>query len=117
MQCFRLPHRISDELGAMALVNPLAASGLLERVKALHAASFVSTAAASALGQMLLRLGRSRGLDVIHVVRRPEQVDLLTRQGATHVLSTAGRDFQNPPGEVCRRLPCRVTLATIRADV
>jgi hypothetical protein len=45
---------------------PVAAIGLIERVKALHATSFISAAAASALGQMLLPLGRTRGLDVIH---------------------------------------------------
>jgi NADPH2:quinone reductase len=116
-QCFRLPDRISDELGAMALVNPLAAIGLMERLKALHATSFVSTAAASALGQMLLRLGRKRGLDVINVVRKPEQVDLLARQGATYVLSTADGDFQNQLEERCHRLHCRVALDAIGGDM
>jgi NADPH:quinone reductase-like Zn-dependent oxidoreductase len=115
-QCFRLPGHISDELGAMALVNPLAAIGLMERLKALHATSFVSTAAAGALGQMLLRLGRRRGLDVINVVGRPQQVDLLTQQGATHVLSTADRDFQNQLEELCRRLHVRVALDAIGGD-
>jgi len=117
MQCFRLPDRISDELGAMALVNPLAAVGLMERLKVLHVRSFVSTAAASALGQMLQRLGRRRGLVAINVVRRPEHVDLLTRQGATHVLSTADRDFQNKLDELCRRLHCRVALDAIGGDM
>jgi NADPH:quinone reductase-like Zn-dependent oxidoreductase len=116
-QCFRLPDHVSDELGAMALVNPLAAIGLMERVKALRAKSFVSTAAASALGQMLLRLGRTRGLDVINVVRRPEQVDLLARQGATHVLSTSDHDFQNQLEELCRRLHARVALDAIGGDI
>src|SRR5258708_39807546 len=116
-QCFRLPDRIGDELGAMALVNPLAAVGLMERLQALHATSFVSAAAASALGQMLLRLGRRRGLDVINVVRRPEQVDLLTRQGATHVLSTAHRDFQDQLDELSRRLHCRVAVDAIGGDM
>lgn len=116
-QCFRLPDRISDELGAMALVNPLAAIGLMERLKALKATSFVSTAAASALGQMLLRLGRKRGLDVINVVRRAEHVDLLRQRGATHVLSTADRDFQSQLEELCRRLNARAALDAIGGDM
>jgi NADPH:quinone reductase-like Zn-dependent oxidoreductase len=116
-QCFRLPDQISDELGAMALVNPLAAIGMTERLKMLNARSFVNTAAASAVGQMLLRLGQKRGIDVINVVRRPEQVDLLTQQGATHVLSTAERDFQNQLEELCRRLHARVALDAIGGDM
>ena len=116
-QCFRLPDRISDELGAMALVNPLAAIGLMERVKALHAPSFVSTAAASALGQMLMRLGRKRGFEVINVVRRQEHVDLLTRQGATHLLSTADPDFQSRLKDLCRLLDARVALDAVGGEM
>jgi NADPH2:quinone reductase len=116
-QCFRLPDRISDDLGAMALVNPLAAIGLMERVKAMHARSFVSTAAASALGQMLMRLGRRRGVDVINVVRRQEQVELLMRQGATHVLSTADPDFQDHLEDLCRRLNARAALDAVGGDM
>ena len=116
-QCFRLPDRISDELGAMALVNPLAAIGLMERIKALRTPSFISTAAASALGQMLMRLGRKRGLEVINVVRRQEHVDLLMRQGAIHVLCTADRGFQNQLEDLCRRLNARAALDAVGGDM
>lgn len=112
-QCFLLTDDVSDELGAMALVNPLAALGLIERVQELRARSFVNTAAASALGQMLLRRGRRRGLEVINVVRRQEQVDQLKAQGAEHVLSSAEGDFQERLEEVCRRLNARAALDAI----
>ena len=117
MQCFRLPDRISDEQGAMALVNPLAATGLMERLTALRAKAFVSTAAASALGLMLLRLGQKRRMQVINVVRRPEQVDVLKRRGASHVLSSAAGDFQTQLKELCRRLKARVALDALGGDM
>lgn len=116
-QCFLLPDHISDELGAMALVNPLAAIGLIERVEALRSKAFVNTAAASALGHMLLRLGRSRGLEVVNVVRRPEQVDLLRRQGATHALTTGDADFIERLEELCRRLNARAALDAIGGEM
>ena len=116
-QCFLLPDHISDELGAMALVNPLAAIGLIERVQELRSRSFVSTAAASALGQMLLRLGQRRGLQVINVVRRQEQVEQLEKLGAAHVLSSADDDFQGRLEELCRRLNARAALDAIGGEM
>lgn len=116
-QCFRLPDRVSDEMGAMAIVNPLAAIGLIERVQALRARSFVSTAAASALGHMLLRLGRRRGLQVINIVRRQDQAERLQGQGAAHVLSTSEADFQERLAELCGRLDARVALDAIGGEM
>lgn len=116
-QCFLLPDHVSDELGAMALVNPLAAIGLIERVRELGARSFVSTAAASALGQMLLRRGQGRGLAVINVVRRQEQVEQLKGQGAAHVLNSADADFHARLKELCRQLNARVALDAIAGEM
>jgi NADPH:quinone reductase len=116
-QCFLLPDHVSDELGAMALVNPLAAIGLIDRVHELRARAFVNTAAASALGQMLLRLGQRRGLEVINVVRRQEQVEQLRGQGAAHVLSSADADFQKRMEELCRQLNARAALDAIGGEM
>lgn len=116
MSCFRLPQRISDEQGAMGLVNPLAATGLIERVKALKSQAFVSTAAASALGQMLLRQGTKRGLEVINIVRRPEQAMLLQQLGARHVLNSAEPAFPDQLTDIVRSLKARVALDAISGE-
>lgn len=116
-QCFLLPKRISDDQGAMGLVNPLAAVGLMERVTVLHAKAMVSTAAAGALGQMLLRLARGRGIGVISVVRRREQAELLRSQGADHVLDSSDRNFEADLKDLCRRLDARVALDAVGGDM
>jgi NADPH:quinone reductase-like Zn-dependent oxidoreductase len=91
--CFPLPREIDDERGSMALVNPLAAWGLMEQARHAHARAVVNTAAASELGRMLVRLGKRFGIEVICVVRRAEQVELLRSLGASYVLNSTSDDF------------------------
>jgi NADPH2:quinone reductase len=116
-QCFLLPRRIDDKQGAAGLVNPLAAVGLLERVAALKSKATISTAAASALGQMLRRVARRKGIQVINVVRRPEQAAILQAQGAAHVLDSSAGDFSARLKELVARLEARVALDAIGGDM
>lgn len=116
-QCFRLPDRIDDKQGASGLVNPLAAVGLLERVAELKSRAMISTAAASALGEMLRRLARRKGVQVINVVRRPDQVALLKAEGAVHVLDSSEGDFTIQLKELAARLDARVALDAIGGDM
>src|SRR5205823_4436591 len=112
-QCFALPDRIDDERGAMTLVNPLAALGLIERVDALRSPAFISTAAGSALGQMLRRLARVRHVEVINVVRSADQAERLRREGVDHVLVSLDADFELQLNDLSARLEARVALDAI----
>ncbi len=112
-QCLALPDRIDDEHGAMSLVNPLAAVGLMERIAALRLRSFVSTAAGSALGQMLRRIARTRQFEVINVVRRADQAERLRREGVDHALVSEDGDFDARLKDLCARLNARVALDAI----
>src|SRR5262249_59615370 len=49
----------------------------------------LQTAAGSALGRMVIRLGKRKGFRSINVVRRREQGDELLREGADAVICTA----------------------------
>ena len=55
--------------------------------------ALVHTAAASNLGQMLNRICLADGIDLVNIVRKPEQEALLRGQGAKHVVSTASPAF------------------------
>jgi NADPH:quinone reductase len=116
-QCFLLPDRIDDKQGATGLVNPLAAVGLLERVAELNSRAMISTAAASALGQMLRRVARRKGIQIINVVRRPDQAALLQTKGAEHVLDSSDGDFGVRLKELVARLEARVALDAIGGDM
>ncbi len=102
--CVPLRHNVSLEQGATLIVNPMTAMAFLDMAKRGGHEAIVNNAAASALGRMIVRLGRTRGVGVISVVRRPEQAQLLRGLGAEHVLDSSDRRFALELRELAERL-------------
>lgn len=92
-QCLVLPEGTTPAEGASCFVNPLTALGMVETMKREGHTALVHTAAASNLGQMLVKLCKADGIPLVNVVRRPEQVDLLKGIGATHVVNMTAPTF------------------------
>lgn len=92
--CVPLNGNVSQEQGAMLLVNPLSALAIFEMAEQGKHKAIVNTAAASALGGMILRLGRRYNLPVIHVVRREAQVGMVREQGGEYVLNSSDANFE-----------------------
>ena len=88
-----LPPGVPVEAGAAVLINPLTALAMLETLRREGHTALVHTAAASSLGQMLNRICIEDGVGLVNVVRRPEQAELLRRQGARHVCDSSSPDF------------------------
>ncbi|MET0179209.1 MAG: zinc-binding dehydrogenase [Novosphingobium sp.] len=91
--CMELPDGITAEQGAAAFVNPLTALGFVETMRREGHKAIVHTAAASNLGQMLVRLCREDGVPLVNIVRSDEQVSLLKSLGAEHVVDSSREDF------------------------
>ena len=108
-----LDDAVSLEQGAMSVVNPLTAIALLSVASEDGHKTVVHTAAASALGQMLNRLGSNEGVQIINVVRRDEQVALLKEQGATIVLNSSDDDFDRQLGDVCSQHKVRLAFDAV----
>lgn len=85
---FVVPDAVPVENAASFFVNPYTAIAILDTVKQMGGTSFIHTAAASQLGQMIVKLSLQEGMDVINVVRREEQAELLKSIGAKHVIVT-----------------------------
>lgn len=94
-----LPDEVSAEEGAGAFVNPLTALGFVETMRADGFSGIVHTAAASNLGQMLVRLCAAEGVPLVNVVRSAEQVAILEGIGAEHVVNSSEPDFNERLGE------------------
>ena len=84
---------ISSKDGASAFVNPMTALGFVETAKAEGAKAILHTAAASNLGQMLIRICQEHNMPLVNIVRRKEQVDLLREMGAEHIVNSSDDDF------------------------
>ena len=92
--CVPLPEGTTAAEGADVFVNPLTVLTMLETRSLEGHAGLVHTAAASNLGQMLVRACREDGVPLVNVVRRPEQVELLRALGADYVCDSSAASFR-----------------------
>jgi NADPH:quinone reductase-like Zn-dependent oxidoreductase len=91
--CLPLPDGADARDGASCFVNPMTALGMVETMRREGHTALVHTAAASNLGQMLLRVCLADGVPLVNVVRRFEQAELLRGLGAEHVCDTSSETF------------------------
>ncbi|MEN9539180.1 MAG: hypothetical protein RLZZ126_1415, partial [Pseudomonadota bacterium] len=93
--CMVLPPDASAADGASCYVNPLTALGFVETMRVEGHKALVHTAAASNLGQMLLRVCQADGIELVNIVRKPEQEALLRSMGAKHVCNQSSPTFMD----------------------
>lgn len=53
----------------------------------------IVNAAASSLGRMLNRLIPQEGIDIINIVRKEEQAEVLRKEGANYILNSSEAEF------------------------
>ncbi len=92
-QLLVLPDGVTAAQGASVYVNPMTALGMVETMRLEGHQALVHTAAASNLGQMLVKICLADGIALVNIVRRAEQADLLRSIGATHVCDTSSPTF------------------------
>ena len=90
---FAVDDSVSAEQAASSFVNPMTALGFAETMKLEGFTGIVHAAAASNLGQMLVKICLEDGIPLVNIVRSEEQVKLLKGLGATHVLNMSDADF------------------------
>lgn len=91
--CLPLPDGASPAAGAASFVNPMTALAMVETMRTEGHTALVHTAAASTLGQMLVRLCRADDVPLVNVVRREDQAELLRGLGADHVVVSSHDSF------------------------
>ena len=91
--CLVLADGTTAKEGASSFVNPLTALGMVETMRREGHSALVHTAAASNLGQMLVKLCQADGVPLVNIVRKPEQEELLRSLGAVHVCNSTSPSF------------------------
>ncbi|MDG2450679.1 MAG: zinc-binding dehydrogenase, partial [Saprospiraceae bacterium] len=70
------------------------ALGMVATMKMENHTAIINTAAASNLGQMLLKVCKADGIPLINIVRKKKQVDLLKSIGGEYILNSSDNDFK-----------------------
>jgi NADPH:quinone reductase-like Zn-dependent oxidoreductase len=100
-QVVPVPKDLPDEQAAMFFVNPASAYLMTCAIlKVPPGAWLMQTAAGSALGRMVIRLGKHFGFRTINIVRRKEQAAELQELGGDAVISTSNESIETRVREI-----------------
>ena len=91
--CFVMLEGTSPAESASCFVNPLTALGMVETMRMENHSGLVHTAAASNLGQMLIKICLNEDVPLVNIVRREEHVDMLNSLGAKFVCNSSSASF------------------------
>ena len=91
--CFVMHEGITSAESASCFVNPLTALGMVETMRLENHSALVHTAAASNLGQMLIKICLDEDVPLVNIVRKEEHVDMLNGLGAKFVCNSSKETF------------------------
>ena len=91
--CLVMNDGTSSKEAASSFVNPLTALAFIETMKMEKHSAIVHTAAASNLGQMLVKICENDNIPLINIVRKSEQEKILKDLGAKYICNTSDTDF------------------------
>lgn len=96
--CVPLPAGVSPEQGSMMFVNPMTVMAFFDIHQMFSKETgkkvgIINTAAASALGKMIVKIANRKNIPLISIVRRDDQIETLKKAGAEYVLSSEALDF------------------------
>lgn len=116
--CVPISKNVTMEQASMMFVNPMTALAFFDVFKKLpnpgkQKRAIINTAAASALGRMVIKLGKRYNIPVISIVRRQEQVENLRAEGAEYVLNSSDTDFESQLKEISHKLNARVIFDAV----
>jgi NADPH:quinone reductase-like Zn-dependent oxidoreductase len=93
--CLVMPAGVTPAQGASPFVNPLTTLGMIGTMRMEGHTALAHTAAASNLGQMLVKLCKAEGIKLVNIVRSAEQEALLRGLGAEYVCDSSKPTFVN----------------------
>ena len=92
--CIVLKNELDFDQAACLSINPFTAFGLIELAQKKNVTAIIQNAGGGQISDFVRVLARLKGIDVINVVRKPEQVDALKNIGITRVLDSTNQNFK-----------------------
>lgn len=108
-EVLEMPAGVAAAQAASPFVNPMTALSMVETMRREGHTALVHTAAASNLGQMLVKLCAAENVPLVNIVRSPAQAKILKDLGARYVLDSSDAGFV--PGLVDALAETGATLA------
>lgn len=116
-EAFTLPKTVPVEDGCSFFVNPFTVVGIVDTALSCGGKAFIHTAAASTLGQMMVKYCLCEGVKVVNVVRRKEQADMLRALGAEFVVVTTDDDWKSQLSALIKKLEIKCAFDAVSGDM
>ena len=91
--CLVMDDNTTPVEAASSFVNPLTVLAFVETMKMENHSAIVNTAAASNLGQMLVKVCKDDAIPLVNIVRKSEQMEMLKNMGAEFVCNSSDSSF------------------------
>jgi NADPH:quinone reductase len=102
--CIPVGDNLPMESAAAFVVNPFTSYALIEKAHKKGAKAIIQTAGASQVGKGVISLARAAKIETISIVRRNDQVDILQKLGAKHILVRSDHAFHENLKALCNTL-------------
>lgn len=116
--CVPLPAGVSPEQGSMMFVNPMTAMAFFDIHQSFskekgEKVGIINTAAASALGKMIIKIANRKNIPLISIVRRDDQIEMLKKAGAKHVLNSEINGFEDSLKTLATQLDAKLVFDAV----
>lgn len=115
--CIPLLESVSLEAGSSLFVNPMTAWAMVHRALKDGHKGMVQTAAASALGKMVIRLCKEKNIPIISIVRREDQMKALDDIGAENVLNSSDPRFERELLVLSKKLNATYCIDAVAGEI
>lgn len=93
VSCLVMNQGTTANEAASCFVNPLTALSMVETMRMENHSALIHTAAASNLGQMLVKICQSDDVPLVTIVRKKEQEEILKKLGAKYICNSGDENF------------------------
>jgi len=102
--CIVLKENMDMQQAACLSINPLTAVGMFQKVEQAGANAFILNAAGGQVPGFMRVLAKEKGIKVINIVRKDEQVEDMKQEGEQRVFNSNSGDFEQKLKDACKHL-------------
>lgn len=115
--CIPVSEDLPVEQAAAFCINPFTACALHEMAQARFAPAIIQNGASGQVGVFLRNLAALSGIQVINLVRKEEQVDILKDEGESHVICIMNPDFETRLHQLSHELNAVMAFDAVGGDM
>ncbi len=114
--CIVLKEAMDPDQAACLSINPLTAVGMFEMVEKAGNTPFILNAAGGQVPAFMRVLAAEKGIRVINIVRKEEQVEQLRKDGQHFTLNAAGDNFKEKLKEACAEVKPQLAFDAVAGE-